>query len=164
MALLIDGFNLIYKFPHLEELMYLGELNKARAGLLDILNDYKKIKKKEKITVVFDGKKNISDNLKSERIAGIPIFYSLDLSADYIIKQFVKKDKNPKMITVITSDKEIIFYIKRFNAKNIKSEIFARDIQQQIEESNSPKIPEKDENPILSEDEINFWEKLFTKK
>lgn len=56
MGYLIDGFNLIYKIPHLEELMYRNELNEARRGLIELLNQYQHIKKAE-IKVIFDGKK-----------------------------------------------------------------------------------------------------------
>ena len=51
---LIDGFNLIYKFPDLEEKMLRGQLDDARAGLLDRLKEYQRIKK-ARIRVVFDG-------------------------------------------------------------------------------------------------------------
>ncbi|MDY6970645.1 MAG: NYN domain-containing protein, partial [Spirochaetota bacterium] len=40
MAFLIDGFNLIYKFPQLEELMYQDRLVDARVGLLNKLKEY----------------------------------------------------------------------------------------------------------------------------
>ena len=124
MPLLIDGFNLIYKFPDLEALMYISQLNTARAGLLEKLRDYQKINKTA-ISVVFDGKKDKGIDTSSEKIGKIDVYYSLDYSADYLIKQFIKKDFNPKMTTVITSDKDIIFYINRFGAKNITSEKFA---------------------------------------
>ena len=42
MAILIDGFNLIYKFPDLEALMYEERLNDARKGLLSKLKEYQK--------------------------------------------------------------------------------------------------------------------------
>src|SRR5512137_227387 len=103
MVLLIDGFNLMYKFPDLEEKMLRGQLNDARAGLLDRLKEFQKIKKSQ-IRVVFDGKKNPSHNVRSERIGTIDVYYSLDYSADFLIKEFIKKDPNPKMSTVVTSD------------------------------------------------------------
>ena len=51
------------------------------------------------ITVVFDGKKEPSLEVRSEKVGSIDVYYSLDYSADYLIKQFIKKDMNPKMIT-----------------------------------------------------------------
>ncbi|HOP64311.1 MAG TPA: NYN domain-containing protein [Spirochaetota bacterium] len=167
MSLLIDGFNLIYKFPELEAFMCYGQLNKARDGLLEILRDYQKIRKGG-ITVVFDGKKEPSIEIRSEKIGTIDVYYSLDYSADFIIKQFIKKDLNPKMITVITSDKDIIFYINRFGAKNITSEKFADIVNHSFESSITEEEERKEElekiNPEITDEEISYWQKIFTKK
>ncbi len=163
MGYLIDGFNLIYKIPHLEELMYRNELNEARRGLIELLNQYQHIKKAE-IKVIFDGKKNPGNSLEKEQIGEIRIFYSHDFSADYVIKEFIKIDMNPRMTSVVTSDKEIIFYVNRFKAPVIKSEDFARMMQEAIANFNRVYTPEKEENPELSDDEISFWEKMFDKK
>ncbi len=167
MALLIDGFNLIYKFPELESFMYYGQLNKAREGLLEILRDYQKIRKGG-ITVVYDGKKEPSIEIRSERIGSIDVYYSLDYSADYLIKQFIKKDMNPKMITVVTSDKDIIFYVNRFGAKNITSEKFAEHVKSVFDNSRLVEDEKREEqekvNPSISDDEISYWQKIFSGK
>lgn len=166
MSLLIDGFNLIYKFPELESKMYYGQLNPARSELLEKLKDYQKIKK-SLIRVVFDGKKDKSLETVSEKIGKIDVFYSLDYSADYLIKQFIKKEINPKMITVVTSDKDIISYITRRGAKNITSEKFAEIVTDTIEKAREEKELEKEisikENPSISDEEISYWQKLFKK-
>lgn len=167
MALLIDGFNLIYKFPELESHMCYGRLDRAREGLLEILRDYQKLRRGG-ITVVFDGKKEPSREIRSEKIGAIDVYYSLDYSADYLIKQFIKKDMNPRMITVVTSDKDIIFYINRFGAKNITSEKFAEQVKSVFENSLMEEEEKREElekaNPSISEDEISYWQRLFTKK
>jgi hypothetical protein len=160
MALLIDGFNLIYKFPDLEEQMYISRLFEARQGLLEKLKEYQKIKKGI-IRVVFDGKKEPSKELKSETVGKIDVYYSLDYSADFLIKQFIKKDPNPGMTTVVTSDKDIIFYVKRFRAKTMTSEEFAAHYIRTLEEHYASPEPEKENNPELSEDDISFWKKIF---
>lgn len=167
MALLIDGFNLIYKFPELESHMCYGNLDLAREGLLEILHKYQKLRKGG-ITVVFDGRKEPSREIRSERSGSIDVYYSLEYSADFIIKQFIKKDANPKMITVVTSDKDIIFYINRFGAKNITSEKFADHVKSVFETSRLEEQLREEEadkmNPSITDDEISYWQKLFTKK
>ena len=162
MTILIDGFNLIYKFPALEELMYQNRLSDARKGLLHKLKEYKDITK-SKIRVVFDGKKDIALDLKSEQVRGIDVYYSLEYSADFLIKQFIKKDINPKMITVVSSDKDIINYVTRFKAKIKTSEEFFTQITDTIENYIKSAEPEKDIDPLISEEEILFWEKQFSK-
>lgn len=163
MAILVDGFNLIYKFSDLENLMYLGRLNDARKGLLNRLKEYQKIKK-EHIRVIFDGKKNPSHDIKSERDGTIDVYYSLDYSADFLIKEFIKKDPNPKMTTVITSDKDIIRFVNRFKARVLTSEKFSEIITKTIEELYCSRLPEKEENPVVTNEEISFWEKKFNNK
>jgi predicted RNA-binding protein with PIN domain len=92
------------------------------------------------------------------------VYYSLDYSADYLIKQFVKKDNNPRMITVVTSDKDIIGYVTRFKAKTMKSEEFAEQLTRETDEWEAAKVPEKEDNPVLSDEEMSFWEGLFKRK
>jgi uncharacterized protein len=163
MAILIDGFNLIYKFPDLEGLMYRSRLSDARTGLLNILKQYQNITKAN-ITVVFDGKKDHSVDIKKENIKSIDVYYSLEYSADFLIKQFIKQDLNPRMTTVVTSDKDIIDYVTRFKAKIKTSEEFYTHINETINIYNESLIPEKDENPVLNENEILFWENQFKSK
>ncbi len=163
MVLLIDGFNLMYKFPDLEEKMLRGDLNDARAGLLDRLREFQKIKK-ARIRVVFDGKKNPSHNVRTEKVGKIDVYYSLDYSADFLIKEFIKKDPNPKMSTVVTSDKDILFYVNRFKAKTMTSEKFADFATKTIEEHYTEVLPEKEDDPDVSDEEISFWERLFSRK
>ena len=163
MAFLIDGFNLLYKFPEFEGLMYASRLEDARIGLLNRLKQYVKISGKQ-VRVVFDGKKQPSLGIKRERYASIDVYYSLDYSADFLIKQFIKKDINPKMTTVVTSDKDIIFYVNRFKAKVMKSEDFAVMVDTTIREFNEARIPEKEDDPVLTEEEVSFWENMFKKR
>ena len=162
MIILIDGFNLIYKFVDLEELMYMNRLPDARKGLLDKLKEYKDLTK-SRITVVFDGKKDISLDLRNEKVRGIDVYYSLEYSADFLIKQFVKKDLNPKMITVVSSDKDIIDYVSRFKAKTKTSEEFSKHLTETIENSKKSAEPEKETDPVVSEEEVLYWEKQFNK-
>ena len=162
MGILIDGFNLIYKFPELEELMYAGKLSEARKGLLGILKEYHNIKPIS-MRVVFDGKRNQGDNLRQETIGPFTVYYSHDFSADHLIKEFVKHDRNPRMMKIVTSDNDIISYVSRFHATALKSEEFAEQVKLAIEKSINEKQPEKDPDPTLSEEELSYWEEVFKK-
>ncbi len=157
--ILIDGFNLMYKFSETDEHMHRGELAIAMNKMISIAGDYAKSAKKD-LTIIFDGKKNEGDPVKNEKKKGIKIEYSHDLSADFLIMQKIKKDKEPKMITVVTSDNEILFFLNRFHTPSIKSEDFAEIIKAEFAEPEVI-ISEKDENVKLNEDEVSFWEKMF---
>ncbi len=163
MAILIDGFNLIYKFPDLEALMYEEKLYEARIGLLNKLKEYMRIRKRD-IRVVFDGKKAPSLELRSERSGTIDVYYSLDYSADFLIKEFIKKDLNPRMTTVVTSDKDIIAYVTRFKARVMTSEEFAAEVNRAFEQWEEENTREKEDDPVVSEEDVSFWENLFKKK
>ena len=101
---------------------------------------------------------------RTETLGRIEICYSHDLSADFIIKEFIKHDENPRMVTVVTSDKDIIFYVNRFKAKVLQSEKFADIVRQSIEAAETKAAPEKDADPVVSDDEMRFWEKMFSRK
>ena len=162
MAVYIDGFNLIYAFEDLEELMLSNELHKARLLLLEYLKIYQKLKKKKNIIVVFDGKKDMGMNILSEFYGSIQIIYSHDDSADHVIKHFIEEDKNPKTSVVITSDKEIIHFARIYQVKNIKSDIFAKEVKSIVKEYK--KKPEKSEDIQLSKQEVDYWLNEFRKR
>ncbi len=162
MAILIDGFNLLYEFPDLEGLMYQGKISEARKGLLNKLKEYVKISG-ARVRVVFDGKKEELLDITSEHIGAIDVYYSLDYSADYLIKEFIKKDPNPRMTIVVTSDNDITEFVKRFRARVKKSREFADHINNTFEKWLESQIPEKDDNPVLTEEEISYWENLFSR-
>ncbi len=163
MTYLIDGYNLIYKFPHLEELMLQDNLMEARRELLDLLKMFAKLTRKT-IRIVFDGQKTSDIPISSEKVYTIDVYYSLHYSADFLIKEFIRKDLQPRNTTVVTSDKDIVEYVSRFKTKTMKSEDFALFVNQTIEDFTLAQIPEKEENPNLSQKEIEYWEKLFTSK
>ncbi len=160
MSILIDGFNLIYKFPELENFMYEGKLDSAMKGLTKILKNYNNIVNK-KITVVYDGKKEMGNDVKYEKSGSIEIYYSLDVTADDIIKSFIKKKTNPKMMTVVTSDKKLIFYLNRFQPTIIRSEDFSISVTDTIQMTSLDDSSENSPDEKLSDDEIESWEKLF---
>lgn len=163
MTYLIDGYNLIYKFPHLEELMLQDNLMEARRELLDLLKMFAKLTRKT-IRIVFDGQKTSDIPISNEKVYTIDVYYSLHYSADFLIKEFIRKDLQPRNTTVVTSDKDIIEYVSRFKTKTMKSEDFALFVNQTIEDFISAQTPEKEENPNLSQKEIEYWERLFTSK
>jgi predicted RNA-binding protein with PIN domain len=163
MTYLIDGYNLIYKFPHLEELMLQDNLIEARRELLDLLKMFAKLTRKT-IRIVFDGQKTSDIPISNEKVYTIDVYYSLHYSADFLIKEFIRKDLQPRNTTVVTSDKDIVEYVSRFKTKTMKSEDFALFVNQTIEDFISAQTPEKEENPNLSQKEIEYWERLFTSK
>ncbi|HMU82851.1 MAG TPA: NYN domain-containing protein [Leptospiraceae bacterium] len=157
MMLLVDAFNVIYKFPVLEEHMAQGRLAEARRGLLEIVYDFaKKWKKPLDIHLVFDGKKNKGDATESEIVSGIKVIYSHDLSADHIIKQFIKHNARPADIRVVTSDKDILGHAKKWHCDRMTSEDFHKWVVSTLEDKPLP-----EEKPQTEDVDVGYWMSMF---
>lgn len=163
--LIIDGFNLIYKFDHLHTLMRRSELKPAMDGLIEILKKYQK-KTNKKIHVFFDGKKEEGVNTKTETRGKIKVTFSIDKTADNLIMNFIKLSQSPGDFTVISSDKQIISYVQRHKAHILLSENFETLINETLSSSSISTIMDDEikPDPELSDDELSFWEKMFTKQ
>jgi uncharacterized protein len=127
--ILIDGYNLIRKYPPLSRVEE-AEFSKGREKLLDWLSQYRR-KITNPLTVVFDGGKGGGLSEGRDIYKGIKILYSPQgQTADDIIKRLVKKEEGK--ILVVTSDQELGSYCRFFKKGWIRSEDFARRIQEQI--------------------------------
>ncbi len=163
MILLIDGFNAIYKFPELEENMYRGELVEAMRGLLELLFRLRKASRKAPtVHVFFDGKRKRGDETRRETVSDMHVYYSIDMSADHLIKEFIKKAPSPGEIQVVSSDKDVSTFARKHRCKTKTSEEFAEYLLEEIKPKTKQK-PEKDTNPNLSAGEVNYWMEMFKK-
>jgi hypothetical protein len=79
--------------------------------------------------------------------------------SDHAVHQ---KDPQPTQTTVITSDKEIAFFMNRLRTPVIKSEDFASEVMALRAPKEQPE-PEKDADVHLEAEELSFWEKMFTR-
>ncbi len=147
--------------------MSAGQLQEAMSGLIAVLNRFVKLTSKE-ITVVFDGKKREGVNISEESHDRIGSVYSLNETADDIIMKRIKMSKTPADLTVITSDKQIISYVKRRGSKVMHSEHFELLVTETLKVSSETQtavpVREKRADISLTEEEVSFWERLFTKQ
>ena len=162
MILVVDGFNLIYKFPEMEILMYENKLNNARNALLKTLNLYSKKRKQNKFHIFFDGKKEIGSMVVEDELEGMRLYYSHDIKADDQIKLFIRKSINPSDLYLVSSDKDLQFFGKKYGCKLYKSEEFAKIITDTLKEHSLE--DEKDSNVMLSKEEVSYWYALFKGK
>ncbi len=163
MTLLIDAFNLIYKFPDLEENMAHGQLVEARQGLLNrLLNLCQRWKKPLEIHCFFDGKKNKGSEVRRENLKQIQIYFSHDLSADHLIKEYIRTYPRPGALQVVSSDKDVLEAARKHKCVRKTSEEFAAWVNEVLEAR--PVKPEKSENPTVGADDVAYWEKLFREK
>ncbi|MBU2493778.1 MAG: NYN domain-containing protein [Bacteroidetes bacterium] len=148
---IIDGNNLIGKIKSLHVLQN-KEKQASREGLVNILNRYF-AGKKIKLTLHLDGHINSVLHLSKGRI-----IYSENESADNKIRDEIDRSKNPKLITLITSDQSLMNYARVNSASVIKSEQFYKEIL------NSEKGNEESEKVKQLENEKNIFLDMFSKK
>jgi predicted RNA-binding protein with PIN domain len=113
----IDANNLIGKIPKLRKL----KGSDSRERLIFLLQRFFS-GKKVNVTLFFDGHQ--SENIKTN----FEIVYSLNRSADELIKQRIDRSKRNKNLVVVSSDLEIFAYAKECGCKAVKSEEFYKNI------------------------------------
>lgn len=118
---IIDGNNLIGKIPKLWA-MQKKDKQSSREGLVFQLERYF-YQKKLGVSLHFDGHQN--SIIKGK---GIKIIYSENTNADNKIKDEIAISDNPKLITVVSSDQNVLDYARVNSCTMIKSEEFARGL------------------------------------
>ena len=169
MILLVDAFNLIYKFPELEEDMARGELEQAMRGLLARLAEFRKAYTAHKsrqlvVHVFFDGKRKRGDETRRLKQDGLDLYFSHDLSADHLIMEFIGRHATPGDLTIVSTDKKIREFARKHRCQRRTSEEFAEWLLETIQPA-----PEDDDDgsakpESVSEDEIAYWQDMFRKQ
>lgn len=118
---IIDGNNLIGKIKNLWELQK-TDRQSSRERLAFTVDRYFS-QKKFSVSLHFDG--HPGDAIRTSKIK---IVYSENKTADSKIKEEIDHFKNPKLITVVSSDNNIAEFAKVNSCKIVKSESFAKKL------------------------------------
>jgi predicted RNA-binding protein with PIN domain len=144
---IIDGNNLIGKINFLHKLQQKDKQH-SREKLAFMIDNYFH-DKKVKVTIHFDGFKNLPIKLNRAKIV-----YSDSKTADDKIKNQIELANNRKNLVVITSDNNIQEFARVCSCSIIKSEEFARTIQSKKQDNEEDIIEKMNNN-------LDEWEKLF---
>ena len=111
---IIDGYNII-NHP-----LFARSRKKSQDACFALL-DFIKFKKpcgspKNKISVVFDGYPAANSRFNPDQ-SEINVIYSQDITADARIKAMLDSCQNPKIVIVVSDDREIQFFAKSAGAK-----------------------------------------------
>lgn len=147
MPFIIDGHNLIGQMAGLR----LDDPDDEQK-LVVLLRGYLRHAKK-KGTVVFDrgqltGQRGLSNSILSVRFARPP------RTADDVIVELVRHERNPRGLTVVTSDARVQAAVRERGALVRDAAAFARDMV------TTPSLPNQKEKG-LSSAEVELWEKEF---
>lgn len=106
----IDGYNVIFAVPALEEILDREDMETARAALVATLASHKDTSRQE-FTVVFDGKTQEGESLEhpqKQLREGINVIFTKGITADDEIVRLVSDSRHPRNICVVTSDNKIL--------------------------------------------------------
>lgn len=128
-TIIIDGYNLAFASNRVRPVL-LKDKQKGRDLLIELLAGYKKAFGYD-ITVVFDGVAGVVDKTSNKR--GVKIAFSRPpQNADQVIKNKVETLKKSKTITVVTSDREIVNYVKGRRVETVGSKTFLDRMEQEL--------------------------------
>jgi predicted RNA-binding protein with PIN domain len=133
------------------------------------LEQYKE-KRRHELIVVFDGNVGASSTTS---ISGIDVvFPRTGLDADEEIKSLVSSSKNPRHIMVVTGDRSIRQFVRKYGSKVVGPLEFFKAVQRKIDrfpqtgQGNSNKIRDGKEpmSKIMgpSKTESQYWLKVFS--
>ncbi len=169
MNVIIDGYNMIFGVPELGAHIDKSDTETLRNRLLSLLEQYKE-KRRHELIVVFDG--NVGPSSTSS-FSGIDvIFPRTGLDADEEIKCLVSNSSNPRQIIVVTGDRSIIQFVRKYGSKVVGPIEFFKAVQGKIERfsptghENNNKIRDGKEpmSKIMgpSKSESQYWFKIFS--
>lgn len=182
MIYLVDAFNLIYKFPDLEEHMARGQLVEAMSGITELLAQFKQSresatkvsgggKSKEQrrqiateLHLFFDGKRKRGDETRRSAHAGMQLYYSQDLSADHLIREFIGRHPTPADLTVVSTDKQVREFARLHKCKRILSEDFAEAVLETIDSRTSGGAADEDDAAQPGDPDTDYWLEQFQQR
>jgi predicted RNA-binding protein with PIN domain len=150
MPVLVDGHNLIGRLPDIS----LADPD-DEAQLVWRLQGYAGRTGKQ-ITVVFDrgmpgGR---SENLSAGHVE--VVFAPTGRKADRVLRERIRRSRNPRGLIVVTSDREVIAAAQARGARVVRAEAFASELETSPASEGTGKA-----DVCLSRDELEEWLELF---
>jgi predicted RNA-binding protein with PIN domain len=147
MHFILDGYNIIFK---LSSLFNSPNIKNSRVKLIH----YIRIKSpqgshRNPVTIVFDSSQLITDYPIP---SGIEVKFANKISADDYIIKLIEKSPTPKMITLVTDDRELQLRAKTLDASYMGVEdFFAPKMTHKPKGSSKPSLSATDMREINSE-------------
>ncbi len=142
--LLVDGYNVIYAWPELKDMVE-ENMDGARIKLLDYLSNYQGIKNNH-IIVVFDAYRVEGQGIKTMDYYNIHVVYTKEAqTADHYIERFVN-DYNKKYHIIVATSDALEQVIIRGKGAHLLSAV---DLKEEIEMTNKMIMEEYEETKSL---------------
>jgi predicted RNA-binding protein with PIN domain len=158
--ILIDGYNLLYSTDIVSDNH--ADLEMKRDELLRKLQNFA-VKKRSKITVVFDAKEKIHGG--NIHLSYVKVMFSPPGKlADDVIRAMIRKSKKPQNLLVVSSDNEIRRTARDHSATSVTSQEFANQLHRiKFGEKSGQRLKESTQkyDPEINDADLAFWKKLF---
>jgi predicted RNA-binding protein with PIN domain len=115
---LIDGYNLLYAFPHLPP----GSLQDKRQQLLTFLKE-RRPQGNNPVTVVFDSREGAGDQFHDKELT---VVYTAGGTADEWISAQVRKAAHPRALVVVSNDQGIRALVRGTGARFLPATEFLK--------------------------------------
>ena len=161
MALIIDGYNLLYAANIVGSGVGPSTLERSRNALLNFVVASVEPATLARTIVVFDSSEAPPGLPRTVNYEGLTVHFASDYeSADEMIEELIVADTAPKSLTVVSSDHRIQRAARRRKAKPVDSDVWhaamvaKRNARPPVMEPRKPAGPSSDA-------EVNYWLKKF---
>ncbi|MCC6866817.1 MAG: NYN domain-containing protein [Ignavibacteria bacterium] len=161
-TIIIDAYNLMHKAAELQILLQQSQDICVDTMVTKLKSHY--FGKSIKCVLVFDGfGKNKHDgniDVKFSKTSVGPDYGQ----ADALIKHLIEKSRNPRLLKVVSSDREVTSFAKECGSRILSSESFWGEVKEK-RITRIEAIRESKEKPdVVTQGEFEFLLKEFTKK
>jgi predicted RNA-binding protein with PIN domain len=161
MALLIDGYNLLFAAGILGPLRGKGGGASSREALLDFLVDHLPAKELPRSMIVFDAAEAPPGLPKQYSHRGLAVrFAPRNMSADALMEELIERSADPRRLTVVSSDHRIQRAARRRGAKYVDSGPWHADLRRTAAQAVVEAEEQKPDRP-LSPAEVAAWLREF---
>lgn len=162
MHVIIDGYNFLHASAEADYDWIRLSLEDARTAIVYFLATRGR-PRREHLTVVFDGAGSLEYNIRSENQQGVEVVFSeAGVTADEVICTMVANAPNARSVLVVSADREIRGFVKKYGAKVIAPLTFMTTAEEHHERRSRrppPEPPEKFKG--TAKGEIEHWRKVF---
>lgn len=161
MALIVDGYNLLYAANIVGRGIGPGALERARNALLNFVVASVDPESLARTVVVFDASEAPPGLPRTVEYRGITVHYASNYeSADEMIEELIAADSAPRSLTVVSSDHRIQRAARRRRAKAVDSDVWHAGMVAKRNAGPAPSEPAKPAGPS-SAAEVEYWLEKF---
>jgi len=153
MPVLIDGNNLLFAARDAEP-----ERSPGISTLCVLLGEWAR-KSGQRVHIVFDGPRPAPARVEQLREQGVSFEHSGGgVSADDVIIERINENSAPRLLSVVSSDHEIVAAARRRRAKSVRSNLFWEQVRRDLARPNRPRVRMPEEKLRgLSAEQTEHW-------